>query len=121
MSDDMSDGPNKSAFRWRKIEQYLKTHTFIMNSDVRRLFDVSPATANRILAQLVDKGKLIKIHERGQWKYKANIKNRNGVRPCLQRENLKNHKQYHHKRPKQERRSYSIISLQANITSHFIL
>ena len=72
MSDDMSDGSDKSASRWRKIEYYLKTHTFIMNSDVRRICDASPATANRILAQLVEEGKLIKIHERGHWKYKVN-------------------------------------------------
>ena len=44
-----------------------------MNSDVRRLFDVSSATANRTLSKLVEEGKLIKIHEHGQWKYKANI------------------------------------------------
>ncbi len=73
MSDDMSDGLNKSEIRCRKIEEHLKAHAFIMNSDVRRLCDVSPATANRILSRLVDEGKLIKIHERGQWKYKANI------------------------------------------------
>ena len=73
MSDNMGEGLNKSEIRWRKIEEHLKAHTFIMNSDVRRLCDVSPATANRILSKLVDEGKLIKIHERGQWKYKANI------------------------------------------------
>ena len=73
MSDDMSDGLDKSEIRWRKIEEHLKAHTFVMNSDVRRLCDVSPATANRILSKLVVEGKLIKIHERGQWEYKANI------------------------------------------------
>ena len=74
MSDDMSDGLNKSEIRWRKIEEHLKEHTFIMNSDLRRLCDVSPATVNRIFSKLVDEGKLIKIYERGQWKYKVNIK-----------------------------------------------
>ena len=72
MSDDMSDGLDKSKIRWRKIKEHLKAHTFIMNSDVRRLCDVSPTTANRILSQLVEEGKLIRIHERRQWKYKAN-------------------------------------------------
>ena len=70
---NMSDGLDKSALRWRKIEDHLKANPFIMNSDVRRLCDVSPATANRILAKFVDEGMLIKIHERGQWKYKASI------------------------------------------------
>lgn len=73
LSDDMSDGSDKSEIRWRKIEDHLKAHPFIMNSDVRRLCDVSSATANRILSKLADEGKLIKIHERGQWKYKASI------------------------------------------------
>lgn len=68
----MSDGLDKNEIRWRKIVECLKANTFILNSDVRRLCDVSPATANRILSQLVEEGKLIKIHERGQWKYKAN-------------------------------------------------
>ena len=71
MRDDMSDGLDKSASRWRKIEEHLKAHAFIMNSDARRLCDVSTATANRILSQLVEEGKLIRIHARGQWKYKA--------------------------------------------------
>ena len=68
MSGDMSDGLDKSGIHRRKIEEHLKTHTFITNSDVRWLCDVSPATANRILSKLVDEGKLIKMHERGQWK-----------------------------------------------------
>ena len=63
----MSDGLNKSEIRWRKIEDHLKAHAFIMNSDVRRLCDLSSATANRILSKLVDEGKLIKIHEHRQW------------------------------------------------------
>ena len=33
VSDDMSDGLNKSEICWRKIEEHLKAHTFIMNSD----------------------------------------------------------------------------------------
>ena len=35
-SDGMSDGKmNKKALRWQKIEQFLQTHAYIMNSDVR--------------------------------------------------------------------------------------
>ena len=53
-SDEMSDGKvDKAALRWNKIQEYLKTHDYIMNADVRELCGVSAATANRILAGLV--------------------------------------------------------------------
>ena len=61
---------DKSAFRWNKIQEYLQTHDYIMNGNVRDLFGVSAATANRILAELVAKGKLDKYHEGGHWAYK---------------------------------------------------
>ena len=67
MSDDVMD---KAAIRWSKIEGYLKTHPFIMNADVRDLCDVSAATANRILVELVEEGKLLKYREGGHWAYK---------------------------------------------------
>lgn len=70
-SDIMSDGSmDKTAFRWSKIEAYLKTHDFIMNADVRTLCDVSAATANRILAGLVEEGKLVKCRVGGHWAYR---------------------------------------------------
>ncbi len=51
-SDEMSDGKmDKATLRWKKIEEYLKTHDYIMNADVRELCGVSAATANRILAR----------------------------------------------------------------------
>ena len=60
-SDGMSDGKvDKVTLRWKKIEEFLKTHDYIMNADVRELCGVSAATANRILASLVTKNKLIK-------------------------------------------------------------
>lgn len=35
-SDEMSDGTmDKATLRWKKIEEYLKTHDYIMNADVR--------------------------------------------------------------------------------------
>ena len=70
-SDEMSDGAmGKATIRWSKIERYLKTHPFIMNADVRDLCGVSAATANRILAGLVEEGKLVKCREGGHWAYK---------------------------------------------------
>lgn len=70
-SDEMSDGPmDKAAMRWTQIEKFLQTHEFIMNADVRNLCGVSAATANRILAGLVTKSKLVKYHISGHWRYK---------------------------------------------------
>lgn len=70
-SDEMIDEPiDKTTIRWNKIELYLQTHDFIMNSDVRVLFGISAATANRILANLVRNGKLNKYREGRHWAYR---------------------------------------------------
>jgi len=70
-SDKMSDGPmDKTTLRWKQIEKFLETHAFIMNADVRTLFGVSAATANRILAGLATEGKLNKCRKNGHWAYK---------------------------------------------------
>ena len=70
-SDGMSDGKiDKATFRWNKIQEYLKTHDYIMNADVRELCGVSAATANRILAGLVSEKKIIKSRVGGHWKYR---------------------------------------------------
>ena len=60
---------NKDLFRWTQIENFLKTHPVIMNADVRNLLHVSSSTANRILAQLVTEGKLVKCHQGAHWAY----------------------------------------------------
>lgn len=71
-SDEMSDGKmDKATLRWKKIEEFLQTHDYIMNADVRELCGVSAATANRILAKLVANEKLIKSREGGHWTYKG--------------------------------------------------
>ncbi len=70
-SDVMSDGSmDKATMRWEQIEKFLETHPYIMNADVRALFNVSAATANRILATLTTEGKLVKYREGGHWAYK---------------------------------------------------
>lgn len=71
-SDEMSDGKvDKATLRWRKIEEFLKTHDYIMNADVRELCGVSAATANRTLASWVATGKLIKYRKFSHWVYHA--------------------------------------------------
>jgi len=57
--------------RWYKIERFLKKNGTITNADVRQMFNVSSATANRILAKFVDKGKLQKIRIGKSWGYVA--------------------------------------------------
>ena len=70
-SGEMSDEPmDKATLRWKQIEKFLETHEFIMNADVRTLCGVSAATANRILASLVNKEKLTKYREGRHWAYK---------------------------------------------------
>ena len=69
-SDAMRAGKmDKKTLRWQKIEQFLQTHEYIMNADVRELCGVSAATANRILTGLVDDNKLNKGQEKGHWAY----------------------------------------------------
>ena len=56
--------------RRQKIEQFLQTNGLITNTDVRQLFGVSAATANRILAKLTEEGLLQKIRIGRSWGYK---------------------------------------------------
>ena len=70
-SDEMSDGKmDKATLRWNTIQEYLKTHDYIMNADVRELCGVSAATANRILIKLVSIGKIKQYRINGHWSYK---------------------------------------------------
>lgn len=69
-SDEMSgEKIDKATIRWNQIHKFLETHEFIMNADVRALCGVSAATANRILAGLVEEEKLSKCRVGGHWGY----------------------------------------------------
>jgi len=71
VSDEMSDVPmSKETARTEAIKRFLEHHTYVMNADVRSMCDVSPATANRILAGLVAEGMLEKYREGGHWAYR---------------------------------------------------
>lgn len=71
LSDEMSDGHiDKAAMRRRKIETYLETHPYIMNANVREILNVSAATANRVLASLVEEGEIVKCRIEGHWGYR---------------------------------------------------
>lgn len=67
MSDAVID---KGAIRWQKIADFLKRNDYIMNADVQRLCNVSTATANRILKDLVANGKLLRCRASGHWAYR---------------------------------------------------
>ena len=70
MEDEVRDKKeDKMTLRWEKIEEYLISHDFIMNANVRELCGVSASTANRILSKLVANEKLIKFHLTGHWIY----------------------------------------------------
>ena len=56
--------------RRNEIARFLKTNDTITNADVRKLFEVSSATANRILAKLTEDGLLEKIRLGKSWGYR---------------------------------------------------
>lgn len=62
-------GMTTDELRWYKIERFLKKNDTITNSDVRQLFNVSSATANRILSKFTDEDKLQKIRIGKSWGY----------------------------------------------------
>ncbi len=71
LNDEMSNGKiDKTTLRWNKIQEYLQTHDYIMNADVRELCGVSAATANRILAGFVIDDRLIKCRKGSTWGYR---------------------------------------------------
>lgn len=56
--------------RWVQIERFLKKNGTITNADVRQMFGVSTATANRILAKLTDESKVQRIRLGKSWGYR---------------------------------------------------
>ncbi len=56
--------------RWSRIKQFLQENEIIANADVREIFAVSSATANRILAGLTETGKLEKVRVGRSWGYR---------------------------------------------------
>ena len=56
--------------RWYQIERFLKKDGTITNADVRAMFGVSAATANRILAKIAEDGRIQKIRIGKLWGYR---------------------------------------------------
>lgn len=75
LRDEMRDEKaDKASHRWGKIQEFLKTHAYIMNADVRDLCGVSAATANRILAGLTSESTIIKCRVGNHWGYRLPAK-----------------------------------------------
>ena len=58
--------------RWYKIERFLRKNDVITNADVREMFGVSAAPANRIFAKLTDEGRLEQVRVGRSWRYVCN-------------------------------------------------
>ena len=69
INDKPKNISSKSALRWNKINDYLETHEYILNSDVQKLLGVSSATATRILVGFMKDGKLKRIRIKSCWGY----------------------------------------------------
>lgn len=65
----VAENMTTDELRRYKVEGFLKKNSVITNADVRQLFQVSAATANRILAKLTDEGLLQKIRLGKSWGY----------------------------------------------------
>lgn len=73
LQESINDKPknisSKSDLRWNKINDYLETHEYILNSDVQKLLGVSSATSTRILVGFMKDGKLKRIRIKSCWGY----------------------------------------------------
>lgn len=65
----LTEKMSNTELRWYKIEQFLQKNEIITNADVRQMFQISSATANRILAKLTDEGAVQKIRVGKSWGY----------------------------------------------------
>ena len=72
LNEAMGDEQNSSTifdYRWHRIRSFLLSHANIKNADVRVLFSVSSATANRILASLCESEKIKRVRDGKTWAY----------------------------------------------------
>lgn len=69
---EVTQNMTDSDLRLHKIEQFLQNNKYITNADVRQMFTVSSATANRILVNMVEKNLLKKVRIGKLWGYTLN-------------------------------------------------
>ncbi|MBQ2510416.1 MAG: Fic family protein [Erysipelotrichaceae bacterium] len=68
LENDLLPG-EREEHRWKRIRSFLLSHPNIRNSDIRSMFDVSAATANRILSSFCASGMLRRIRDGKTWAY----------------------------------------------------
>ena len=73
INDKPKNISSKSDLRWNKINDYLETHEYILNSDVQKLLGVSSATATRILVGFMKDDKLKRIRIKSCWGYVTSL------------------------------------------------
>ena len=73
INDKPKNTSSKSDLRWNKINDYLETHEYILNSDVQKLLGVSSATATRILVGFMKDYKLKRIRIKSCWGYVTSL------------------------------------------------
>ena len=73
INDKPKNTSSKSDLRWNKINDYLETHEYILNSDVQKLLGVSSATATRILVGFMKDDKLKRIRIKSCWGYVTSL------------------------------------------------
>lgn len=71
-TEQLANNMSTNEVRWQQIYQFLQEHNVITNANVRELLQVSPATANRILAGFTERGLIHKIRIGKQWAYRLN-------------------------------------------------
>ena len=72
--DEMSDeNTSPKEKRWKIVQDYLRKNANVKNADICRMLKVSPATANRLLREWSESGKLERYRDGHTWAYRIRI------------------------------------------------
>ena len=72
--DEMSDENTSSKEkRWKIVQDYLRKNANVKNADICRMLKVSSATANRLLREWSESGKLERYRDGHTWAYRIRI------------------------------------------------
>lgn len=69
LTDELSAKYGADELRFAQIQRFLRRNDVISNADVRQMFNVSAATATRILAKLTAADRLCKVRVGKSWGY----------------------------------------------------
>ena len=72
--DEMSDeNTSPKEKRWKIVQDYLRKNANVKNADICRMLKVSSATANRLLREWSESGKLERYRDGHTWAYRIRI------------------------------------------------